>query len=121
MILCCPLFHLCCILEVMDTILSSPLLIYLLVINLLAFSLFWFDKWMAQIHSWRIPEMVLWVVSLLGGSIGAWVAMIVFHHKTKKLSFQLVMALILLVQGGGMAWLYLTSIGHIILANLSAA
>lgn len=58
---------------------------------------------MAGVRGWRIPEMVLWLCSLIGGSIGAWIAMILFHHKTKKLSFQLVMVLILLVQIGAIS------------------
>lgn len=53
----------------------------------------------------RVPEKVLYVATFLGGSAGALVAMHVFHHKTKKLSFQFVMAFFVLVQVG-VVWLW---------------
>ncbi|EKD76501.1 MAG: hypothetical protein ACD_43C00088G0002 [uncultured bacterium] len=80
--------------------------LYLIGINSLTFLLFWFDKWMARTHGWRIPELILWLVAALGGSIGALVAMAWFHHKTKKLSFQLVFIIILLAQLGAAGLFY---------------
>ena len=79
---------------------------YLLLINLLTILLFWFDKWMARSHGWRIPEVVLWLAAALGGSVGALIAMSWFRHKTKKLSFQLVFILIFLIQIGLATVLY---------------
>ena len=76
----------------------NPLIIYLVVTNLLAFGLFWFDKWMAHVQGWRVPELILWLLMLFGGSIGGLVAMTWFRHKTKKTSFQLVAWLIVLIQ-----------------------
>lgn len=89
--------------------LTLPMLLagYLVIINLITLGLFWFDKWMARSDGWRIPEMVLWIMTFLGGSIGALLAMSWFRHKTKKLSFQFMIALILLVQigaAGGIIW-----------------
>lgn len=77
---------------------SQILLIYLLAINLLTFFNFGWDKVQAQLKHRRISEKVLLIFSLLGGSIGALLAMNFFRHKTKKLSFQAKIAIILLIQ-----------------------
>lgn len=80
---------------------------YLIGINVLTFLMFGWDKWMAQGQAWRTPEKVLWLLSLLGGSIGAISGMQMFRHKTKKVSFQFVLILILVVQAMAVAaWLY---------------
>lgn len=75
-----------------------PLEIALAVMNGATFVIFGFDKWMATTRGWRIPEVVLWTLAALGGSVGALLGMHVFRHKTKKLSFQIVIAIIILVQ-----------------------
>lgn len=74
------------------------LLIYLIIINIVAFMLMGFDKRRAKRHAWRIPEKTLFGSALLGGSIGAIAGMQVFRHKTKHLSFQIGMPAILIVQ-----------------------
>jgi uncharacterized membrane protein YsdA (DUF1294 family) len=81
---------------------------YLVLINVVTVGLFWFDKWMARGRGWRIPEVVLWIATTLGGSLGALLAMHWFRHKTKKLSFQIVFVLILLAQLalGAVVYLY---------------
>ncbi|MBI4406871.1 MAG: DUF1294 domain-containing protein [Candidatus Kerfeldbacteria bacterium] len=80
----------------------------LLGLNVLTFIVYWFDKWMARANGWRIPEFILWLLALLGGSIGALLAAELLRHKNKKLSFQLVLWLIILLQlgvGAGYYWL----------------
>lgn len=62
--------------------------IYLLVINGIAFLLFGIDKKKAIHHAYRIPERILILASILGGSYGAWIGMLVFHHKTRKPLFR---------------------------------
>ena len=79
--------------------LKQVVIIALVAMNVFTFFIFGFDKWMATTHSWRVPEAVLWTCAAFGGSVGALTAMNVFRHKTKKASFQLVMAIILLLQG----------------------
>lgn len=74
------------------------LLIYLAVMNVLGFALMGADKRRAKRHAWRIPEKVLFLASLLGGSIGTWAGMYAFHHKTKHWYFVVGMPLILAVQ-----------------------
>lgn len=66
------------------------MIIYLLIINLFAFYLYWNDKRRAIKGKWRIPENTLLGVAAIGGSIGALIAMNLFHHKTKKWKFKLI-------------------------------
>lgn len=73
-------------------------LYYLLFLNILGFSIMGIDKQKAKRHQWRISEKTLFMVSLLGGSIGTLVGMYFFHHKTKHWYFVLGMPLILIVQ-----------------------
>ena len=57
-------------------------LIYLAVINVVTFFMYGIDKWKAKKSKWRIPEATLLGLAVLGGSIGAWLGMKVWHHKT---------------------------------------
>lgn len=78
--------------------------IYLAFVNVAAFVMYGADKRRAQRGLWRIPERTLLAIALLGGGLGALLGMLVFHHKTRKLRFRLVVpcALVLsLVVGGG--------------------
>lgn len=63
------------------------IIIYLIVINLIAFFIMWLDKRKAQKGKWRIPENTLLLPVLLGGGIGGIAGMYVFRHKTKKQNF----------------------------------
>ena len=56
--------------------------IYLLAINLLAFIIYGVDKYKAIHNRWRISEHVLFAFAILGGSLGAFIGMKVFQHKT---------------------------------------
>lgn len=81
-----------------DFELTNLFLALLGVLNLITFLVFGFDKLIAGGRARRVPEKVLWLLSVLGGSVGGLLGMFVFHHKTRKLSFQLVMAGIFLIQ-----------------------
>ena len=72
--------------------------LYLVAINVLAFSLMGQDKFRAKKNRWRIPEKVLFASAILGGSIGAILGMQAFRHKTKHMSFVLGMPAILILQ-----------------------
>lgn len=61
---------------------------FLLVINIVAFFAFGTDKWRAKKGKWRIPESTLMLLALVGGSIGAWCGMRVWHHKTMHAKFR---------------------------------
>ena len=58
-------------------------LIYLAVINVATFFMYGIDKWKAKKSMWRIRETALLGLAVLGGSIGAWLGMKVWHHKTQ--------------------------------------
>ena len=76
------------------------ILIYLIIINILAFVLMGMDKTKARKGAWRIPEKTLFLSAILGGSIGAWLGMYTFRHKTKHWYFVVGMPLILAIQVG---------------------
>lgn len=71
-----------------------------------AFVLVGVDKWNAIRHVWRVPEKFFYFVALAFGSLGILVGMYVFRHKISKLSFQFVLAIVILIQVGLLAWYY---------------
>ena len=62
--------------------LHSYLAYYLLAINAVTFIVYGIDKYKAKKAKWRISEATLLLLAVLGGSIGAWMGMKVWHHKT---------------------------------------
>ncbi len=78
---------------------------WFIALNIATLLLFGFDKLSAQVGLRRIPERLLYLATFLGGSIGALIAMYVFRHKTRKMSFQLVIALLILIQIALVLWL----------------
>lgn len=73
-------------------------LAYLVVINIVTFIVFGLDKAKAKNHSWRVPERTLFILAIIGGSIGAIIGMHTFRHKTRKWYFAIGMPVILIVQ-----------------------
>ena len=73
-------------------------LIYLAVINVVTFFMYGVDKWKAKKSKWRIREAALIGLAVLGGSIGAWLGMKVWHHKTLHKKFKYGVPLILIAQ-----------------------
>jgi uncharacterized membrane protein YsdA (DUF1294 family) len=64
------------------------LIAWLIAINLVTFLTYGYDKSIAGTRRMRVPERVLLWLTLILGSLGAWLGMKVFHHKTAKVSFQ---------------------------------
>ena len=62
-------------------------IIWLILINLIAFAAYGIDKRKAVKGQWRIPEATLIGLALAGGPVGAYAGMKVFHHKTKHAKF----------------------------------
>jgi uncharacterized membrane protein YsdA (DUF1294 family) len=56
------------------------------------------DKWKAKKAKWRIREAALLGLAVLGGSIGAWAGMKVWHHKTQHKKFKYGVPAIIVVQ-----------------------
>ncbi|EEO3351632.1 DUF1294 domain-containing protein [Listeria monocytogenes] len=69
------------------------LIIYLIAITLISFLLFAIDKRKAIKHAHRIPESALLLSAFLGGSFGSWMSMQMFHHKTQKPKFRILVPL----------------------------
>lgn len=80
----------------MDVI--TLLLIYLLIINFIGFAIMGIDKYKAKKRAFRIPEATLFIVAIIGGSIGSIAGMYTFRHKTRHRSFVYGMPFILIVQ-----------------------
>ena len=87
--------------------LHSCLTYYLLAINAVAFIVYGIDKYKAKKAKWRIPEATLLLLAVLGGSIGAWMGMKVWHHKTKHKKFKYGIPAILLIQIAQMTYLHM--------------
>ena len=56
------------------------------------------DKYKAEKDKWRVPEMTLFLITLLGGGIGTTFAMFKFHHKNKKWYFRYGFPIILILE-----------------------
>ena len=86
--------------------LHSYLIYYLLAINAVAFIMYGIDKYKAKKAKWRISEATLLLLAVLGGSIGAWMGMKVWHHKTMHKKFKYGIPAILLIQIALMTYLH---------------
>ena len=73
-------------------------LIYLVIINVVTFFMFGIDKWKAKKSKWRIRETALLDLAVLGGSVGAWLGMKVWHHKTLHKKFKYGVPTIIIIQ-----------------------
>lgn len=73
-------------------------LIYLVIINVVTFFMYGIDKWKAKHTKWRIPEATLLGMAVIGGSIGAWLGMKVWHHKTLHKKFKFGVPAIIIIQ-----------------------
>jgi uncharacterized membrane protein YsdA (DUF1294 family) len=71
---------------------------YILIVNLLGFAATGIDKHKAKAGSYRIPEATLFILALIGGSIGSTIGMFFFRHKTRHWYFVVFMPTILILQ-----------------------
>lgn len=78
--------------------LPNALKYYLVIVNILAFILYGLDKQKAVRKQWRIPEVQLLGIAVIGGSIGAILGMQFFHHKTRKWKFKIGVPVFLALQ-----------------------
>lgn len=67
---------------------QEAVIYYLVIINIITFLVYGIDKWKARKSLWRIREASLLMLAVLGGSIGAWLGMKVWHHKTQHKKFR---------------------------------
>lgn len=83
--------------------------IYLMIINLIAFLAMGVDKRKAVKHKWRIPEKTLMMFSVLGGSLGMFIGMQLFRHKTKHTLFVVGVPLVFIIET--IVYIYLYHLG----------
>ncbi len=80
----------------MDVI--TILLVYFAAVNITGLCLMGLDKYKAKKQAWRIPESTLFIMAIIGGSIGCILGMYAFRHKTRHWYFVYGMPAILLLQ-----------------------
>ena len=85
--------------------LVTIIVFYLVFINIITFFLYGVDKWKAQRVRWRIPESVLLGMAAIGGSVGAWLGMQVWRHKTQHAKFRYGVPIILIAQVALLVWI----------------
>lgn len=76
------------------------LIVYFILVNFLGIASMASDKIRAMEHRYRIPEAILILFAIIGGSVGSILGMLLFHHKTRKPLFRFGLPLILIVQIG---------------------
>ena len=74
------------------------ILYYLLAVNIATLFLYGIDKYKAKKNLWRISETTLLTMAAIGGSIGAWAGMRLWHHKTMHKKFKYGIPLIIIMQ-----------------------
>jgi uncharacterized membrane protein YsdA (DUF1294 family) len=74
------------------------ILILFLALNLITFFVYGIDKWKAKKGKWRISEATLLILAAVGGSIGAWCGVKVWHHKTLHKKFRYGIPAIIILQ-----------------------
>ena len=79
---------------------------YLVIVNIATAIIYGWDKLCAIQHWWRVPEITLLGIAIIGGSIGALLGMRIFHHKTLHLKFKYVVPVILMLQMASLVWLH---------------
>ena len=76
------------------------LLFCIIGVNVITFVVYGIDKLKAKKGKWRVPETTLLLLAIIGGSVGAWCGVKVWHHKTMHLKFKYGIPLIMAVQVG---------------------
>ena len=85
-------------------------LYYLLFINIITFMMYGIDKLKAKKGKWRISEATLLMMAMVGGSIGAWAGMQIWHHKTMHKKFRYGIPTIIIMQIALVVYLYTNNI-----------
>lgn len=72
-------------------------IVYLILINMISFSIMGIDKYKARKAKYRISEKVLFLLSFIFGSLGTLIGMYTFRHKTKHLKFIILIPILLII------------------------
>ena len=76
------------------------LLFCIIGVNVITFVVYGIDKLKAKKGKWRVPEATLLLLAVVGGSVGAWCGVRVWHHKTMHAKFKYGIPLIMAMQAG---------------------
>ena len=82
-----------------------PFLILAGTMTVIAFLVFGIDKHYAKTGKWRVKESTLFILSALFGAVGAFAGMHVFHHKTKKPRFRIIIPVLAVAQLAVIVWM----------------
>lgn len=69
---------------------TDMVVFYYALVTAALFLLMGLDKWQAVRGKSRIPEMTLFALSVIGGGVGGFLGMRIFHHKVRKIQFYFV-------------------------------
>ena len=86
------------------------ILYYLLAVNIATFLLYGIDKYKAKKNQWRISEATLLMMAAIGGSIGTWTGMRIWHHKTMHKKFKYGIPVIIIMQIALVTYLHTNNI-----------
>ena len=88
----------------------EEIICYLLAVNIVTFLLYGIDKYKAKKGKWRISEATLLTMAAIGGSIGAWAGMRLWHHKTMHKKFKYGIPVIIIMQIALVTYLHTNNI-----------
>ena len=91
---------------------QEAVIYYLVIINIVTFLVYGIDKWKARKAKWRVREASLLMLAVLGGSIGAWLGMKVWHHKTQHKKFRYGIPAIIIIQLGIIGFFLYLQLNH---------
>ena len=84
---------------------AALLLSCIIGVNVITFVVYGIDKLKAKKGKWRVPETTLLLLAIIGGSVGAWCGVKVWHHKTMHAKFKYGIPLIMAMQVGLLVYL----------------
>lgn len=87
-----------CLMALLWYLKVNPIIAYLMSISVATIFFYGYDKNRAKKNKIRVPEIVLHLLAVAGGTPGALLGQILFRHKTKKWRFRVVFILILILQ-----------------------
>lgn len=79
---------------------KQGILVWVLLMSIISFVIYGIDKECAKKEKWRIKESTLLLLGFIGGGIGSFIGMKVFHHKTLKKQFKILVPISMIVWVG---------------------
>lgn len=79
-------------------IIQLIIILYIVIMNLIGFFVMGADKMKARKHRRRVPERCIFIISVISGSVGVFVGMYLFRHKTRHMKFVIGVPVIIAAQ-----------------------